>query len=121
MGEESKVRVNKPKQPTESPSPLMGEESKARVTASQNNRQNPLSLDGRGIKGEGEQDKTTIFPLSLDGRGIKGEGESKTVPIPSSPQKRRVCFESIHSVIVWSNNRDSENTFCTRLNHLLSE
>ena len=28
MGEESKVRVKSPKQPTESPSPLMGEESK---------------------------------------------------------------------------------------------
>ena len=48
------------------PSPLMGEESKVRVNQ-------PLTLGP-----EGEQDNTNQFPLSLDGRGIKGEGEINT-------------------------------------------
>ena len=39
---------------------------------------NPLSLDGRGIKGEGEQDDTNHIPLSLDGRG------PKPVPVPDT-------------------------------------
>ena len=74
-----------------------------RGPTSQNNRPSPLSLDGRGIKGEGENDASASSrhcgldpqsrgegaglttrqhnrpnPLSLDGRGIKGEGENDT-------------------------------------------
>ena len=50
------VRVKQANTTYRIPSPLMGEESKVRVKQVQHNLQNPLSLDGRGIKGEGEND-----------------------------------------------------------------
>ena len=65
------------------PSPLMGEESKVRV-----NKTTPTDPDRHtGFKavstGLGDnQDNPTIIPLSLDGRGIKGEGETRQYQPP---------------------------------------
>ena len=41
---------------------------------------NPHGGAGQGDTGEQDNTTTNQYPLSLDGRGIKGEGDSKTVP-----------------------------------------
>ena len=77
MGEESKVRVTARK-PQHCVIP-----SKARNLGSRN-RHTGFKAVSTGWQGDtGEQEKPTIFPLSLDGRGIKGEGDSKKTPNPN--------------------------------------
>ena len=64
---------------------LMGEESKARVKTRQHQPITPARHTGfKAVstgRGENKTTPTDRIPLSLDGRGIKGEGEINT-PAP---------------------------------------
>ena len=70
----------------------MGEESKVRVKTMHQHRPNPCQPQPRhtGFKAGQQQDKTTDrIPLSLDGRGIKGEGETRQSHHRVIPSKAR--------------------------------
>ena len=53
----------------------------------------PLSLDGRGIKGEGEQDKTTTYRHSRVGGNPQGGGEVESPsPLTAEDQSLSQCL-----------------------------
>ena len=95
----------------------MGEESKVRV----NKTIHPVRHTGfKAVStGQGKQQaQTHQYPLSLDGRGIKGEGENKTVPPgPSFPRRRESTGWQERAVVILALRQYPQGSATTRQSH----